>query len=369
MTAQLFTPFTLRGLTLDNRIVVSPMGQYSATEGSFGDWHLMHLGSLSVSGAGLLFVEATAVEPRGRVGLGCSGLWSDENAKALGRIIAFCRKHGRAKLGIQLAHSGRKGGVTAAWEKQRPLEAHEGGWPLVSPSALAYPGRKTPDALDAEGLAQVKAAFVAAAERAVRLDFDLAEIHNAHGYLLHSFLTPLANQRNDEYGGDRAGRMRFPLEVFEAVRKVWPNEKPLGLRLSASDWVAGGWDVEDSIVFAKELVDRGCDFICASSGGASPEQQIIVEPGYQVPFAEAIRREAGIPTMAVGLINQPQQAEAIVAEGKADLVALARGMLYDPRWPWHAAVELGEDPAFPPQYERADPAMWGGDFLKPFKGA
>jgi NADPH2 dehydrogenase len=361
----LFSPMRLRGLDLPNRIVVSPMGQYSAENGCAGDWHLMHLGHLALSGAGLLIIEATAVEPEGRISKHDLGLWSDENAAALERVIAFCRRHGGARLGQQLYHAGRKGSVTVAWEGQRPIAPEDGGWPIHAPSALAYPGRRTPQALSEAGIARTVRAFAAAAARADRIGIDLLEVHGAHGYLIHSFLSPLCNRREDGYGGSREGRMRFALEVFDAVRTVWPERKPLGFRVSATDWAEGGWTLDDSVVLAARLKEHGCDFITASSGGAVPEQKLVVHPGYQVPFAARIRREAGIATMAVGLITEPSEAEKILADGKADLVALARGMLFNPRWPWHAAMALDGQVYYPPQYERAHPSMRGGDFLKP----
>lgn len=364
----LFSPFSLRDVTFDNRIVVSPMGQYSADENGFAtSWHTMHLGHLAVSGAGLVFTEATAVEPRGRVSGRCLGIWSDDHVAGLKEVVGFCRRHGGAKLGMQLAHSGRKGSVTVPWEKQQGMEDGEGGWLMASPSAVPYPGRPVPEALDDAGLNEVREAFAAAARRADAAGFDVIEIHNAHGYLLHSFLSPHANARTDAYGGSRENRMRFPLEVFEAVRAAWPAGKPLGVRVSSTDWTPDGWQPHDTVAFAHELKARGCDYICASSGGSSPDQKIPVGPGYQVPFADQVRRAVDIPTMAVGLITQPQQAEDILKSGQADFVALGRGMLYEPRWAWHAAEHFGEEVYFPPQYERSHPSMRPGDFLKPFR--
>jgi len=366
MTSQLFTPFTLNGVTLENRIVVSPMGQYSGNgEGSATDWHIMHLGNLAISGAGLVIVEAAAVEPRGRVSPIDLGLWSDVNAEALERVLGFCRNHGDCKWGIQLAHGGRKGGVSPAWEGQLPLKPEDGGWTPVSPSAVAYPGRNMPDALDESGLREIKDAFVAAAQRADRLGFEYLEIHNAHGYLLHSFLTPFANVRNDTYGGDREGRMRFPLEVFQAVREIWPADRVLGVRISVTDWAEGGWDIADSIIFAERLKSLGCDYITASSGGATPDQNIAVGPCYQIPLAEEIKRNVDIAVMGVGLVTEPYQAEEIIANGRSDLIALGRGMLFNPRWPWHAAFALNGKVTIPRQYERSHPDMRRGDFLKP----
>ena len=364
--SMLFTPFEMKGVTLPNRVVVSPMGQYSADgKGNATDWHLMHLGNLAISGAGLVLTEATAVEARGRVSPYCLGIWSDENAASLERVVDFCRKQGGAKLGMQLAHAGRKGGVSTAWEGQRPLETHEGGWEIISPSAVAYPGRAMPRAADVQDLKAIKDAFVAAAKRADALGFDAIEVHNAHGYLLHSFLTPFANTRNDEYGGDRKGRMRFPLENFAAVRAVWPENKVLGIRLSTTDWAPGGWDIEDTLEFCERLKELGADYVVASSGGSSADQQIAVGPSYQVPHAAEIKRHIDIPVMAVGLITEAKQAESILRTGQADMIALGRGMLYDPRWAWHAAHDLGDEAYFPRQYERCHPKMRSLDFLKP----
>lgn len=360
MPSQLFTPISLRGLELSNRIVVAPMCQYTATDGTVGDWHIMHLGQFAVSGAGLLFVEATGVEPEGRITPGCVGLWSDENEAALKRVVDFCKRYGNVPVGIQLAHAGRKASTNLPWLGGKPLAANEGAWRTVAPSAVPFfDGWHTPEAADAAALARIKAAFVQATVRAARIGFEALEIHAAHGYLLHQFLSPLSNVRTDGYGGGRAGRMRFPLEVFEAVRAVWPKDKPLGLRVSATDWVDGAWAIEDTVAFAQELKTLGCDFIDVSSGGSSPKQKIPVGPGYQTPFAAEIRRQAGLPAMAVGKITDPLQAEHIVATGQADMVALARGMLYDPHWVWHAAQALGANAAFPPQYQRCHPALAG----------
>jgi 2,4-dienoyl-CoA reductase-like NADH-dependent reductase (Old Yellow Enzyme family) len=360
MHSALFSPLSLRELTLANRIVVSPMCQYSAVEGSATDWHLMHLGQFSVSGAALVIVEATAVEPRGRITYGDLGLYSDENEAALRRVVAFFRQYGEAKIGIQLAHAGRKASDHLPWEEHgRPLTSEEDAWTTVGPSALRYDEDwPEPAALDAAGLEAIKLAFVQSARRAARLDFDLVELHAAHGYLLHEFLSPLSNKRTDDYGGSRDDRMRFPLEVFEAVRAVWPEAKPLGVRLSATDFAAGGWDVEDSVAFAAALKQRGCDYVDVSGGGLVPWQRLSVGPGYQVPLAAQIRQTVDITTMAVGMINQARQAEDIIAQGQADLVALARGMLYDPRWAWHAAQELWVDLEYPPQYRRCHPSRW-----------
>jgi 2,4-dienoyl-CoA reductase-like NADH-dependent reductase (Old Yellow Enzyme family) len=360
MRSALFSPLSLREMTLANRIVVSPMCQYSAREGSATDWHLMHLGQFCVSGPGLVIVEATAVESRGRISYGDLGLYADDNEAALRRIVAFCRKYDDSKIGIQLAHAGRKGSDHLPWEDpDRPLAPAEGAWTTVGPSEVSYgEGWPPPQELDPKGLQAVKEAFVQATRRAARLDFDLVEIHAAHGYLLHEFLSPLSNHRIDAYGGSRENRMRFPLEVIAATREVWPEQKPLGVRISATDYAEGGWDIDDSLALAAELKNRGCDYIDVSGGGLVPQQRIPLGPGYQVPHAARIRREVGVTTMAVGMINQPRQAEEIIAGGQADLVALARGMLYDPRWTWHAAEELGVKLEYPPQYRRCHPARW-----------
>ncbi len=365
MPSRLFSKFKMRDLELSNRIVVSPMGQYSAENGNATDWHMMHLGHLSVSGAGLLITEATAVELPGRLSKTDLGLFSDENEEALARVVAFCRKHGGAKLGSQLYHGGRKSSITTAWEGQKAIPVEQGGWVPLSPSDVPYPGRNAPQGLDEAGIKRAIKAFADAAKRADRIGFDLIEIHGAHGYLIHNFLSPFANARTDRYGGAREGRMRFAIEVYEAIRAVVPERKPVGMRISSTDWVEGGWTLDDSVVLAAELKKRGCDYITASSGGSVPEQRLTVGPGYQVPFAERIRREAGIATMAVGLITEPQQADDIIASGQADLVALGRGMLFNPRWPWHAAMALGAQASYPPQYERSHPRMRAGDFLKP----
>lgn len=336
------------------------MCQYSATDGTVGDWHIMHLGQFAVAGSGLVFVEASGVEAEGRISPGCVGLYSDENEAALARIVRFFRDYGNARVGIQLAHAGRKASTAVPWRGGKPLQSEQGAWQTVAPSALPYgPGWHMPLALDEDGLDRIKKAFVSAAERAVRIGFDAIEIHSAHGYLLHQFLSPLSNQRNDGYGGPRENRMRFPLEVFDAVRAVWPEDRPLGVRLSATDWIEGGWDLSDSIAYAQALTERGSDFIDVSSGGLSPAQKIVSAPGYQTGFATEIRRASGAKVIAVGRITEAHQAETILCSGQADMIALARGMLFDPHWPWHAAQALGEQAAFPPQYQRAHPSMLG----------
>ena len=358
MSSALFSPFTLRELTLPNRIVVSPMCQYASVEGSATDWHLMHLGSLSMGAAGLLMVEMTNVSMQGRISPRCATLCTDENEAALKRVVDFCRTYGVAKLGVQLAHAGRKGSQQPPAEGGKPLTAEQGAWVTQAPSAIAYAaGWPAPHELSKDEIAQIVAEHVAAVVRAERLGFDVIEMHGGHGYLVHQFLSPLSNQRHDEYGGSLENRMRFPLEAFAAMRKAWPAHKPMGIRLSATDWVDGGWQADDVVVLAKQLKALGCDYIDATSGGLDARQKIPLAPGYQVAFGTRIRREAEIATMSVGLIADPQQAEEIIASGEADLIALARGALYDPRWAWHAAEALGAETAYAPKYRVCHPSL------------
>ncbi len=355
----LFSPIALGNVSLHNRIVVSPMCQYSAEVGQATDWHQVHLGHLALSGAGLLFIEATAVSPEGRISPADLGLWSDDTESALARVLQTVRRYGSMPIAIQLAHAGRKASTQVPWEGGASIAPANGGWQTLAPSNMPYDEEDTPPlALDAAGLKQVCENFAKASQRAHRLGIDVIELHAAHGYLLHQFLSPLSNLRTDAYGGTLENRMRFPLEVFDAIRNALPADKPLGVRISATDWVSGGWDIEQSVVFTRELQRRGCAFIDVSSGGLSPLQQIPVGPGYQVTFAETIRRATGVITMAVGLITEPEQAEAIITTGQADLVALARGMLYDPRWPWHAAAQLGAQVDAPKQYWRSQPRQF-----------
>ena len=343
--------------------MVSPMCQYSAVDGSMTDWHLAHLGMLANSGADLLCFEMTNVEAIGRITPGCSGLYSDANEAALRRVVAHCREHGQAKLAIQLAHAGRKASTAPPWDSGKSLTPGEGGWEPVAPSAVPMgEGELVPRALALAEIKALIAKFADATRRVRRLGLDAIELHAAHGYLMHEFLSPLSNRREDEYGGSLVNRMRFPLEVFAAVRAEWPKDKPLGVRVSCTDWADGGWDVDQTVVFARELKKLGCDWIDASSGGLIKNQKIPVAPGYQVVFAERVRKEAGIATVAIGLITEAGQAEKIVAEGKADMVALARGFLWDPRWAWHAALELGETPQIPRQYLRGRPEGRAGAF-------
>ena len=353
----LFSPIKLRGLALENRIMVAPMCQYSADNGEANDWHFTHINTLALSGAAMFCIEATAVEPIGRITPGCLGLWNDATEAALKPILASVRKHSKTAVAMQLAHAGRKGSSHTPWDGGQLIPISEGGWQAEGPSAVPHKeSEAAPLALDAAGLARVRDAFVAAARRAERLGIDAIELHSAHGYLLHQFLSPISNRRTDQYGGSLPNRMRYPLEVFDAIRAVFPANKPVGIKVSATDWVEGGWDLPQTIEFAKELKERGVDWIDASSGGVSPLQKIPLSPGYQVPFAQGIKEATGVTTMAVGLITEARQAEEIVASGKADMVALARGMLYDPRWGWHAAAELGGVVEAPPQYWRSQPS-------------
>ncbi|RPI45533.1 MAG: NADH:flavin oxidoreductase/NADH oxidase [Betaproteobacteria bacterium] len=357
--SKLFSPLTIGGIEVSNRVTVSPMCQYSAHDGMTSDWHLQHLLSLALSGAGLVTFEATHVAPEGRITPGCAGLWSDESEAALKRIVDACRTYAPAKLGVQLAHAGRKGSARRPWEGGSSLSPAEGAWQTVAPSAIPLaPGWHTPSGLDARGMAMVRDAFVASAKRALRIGFDLIEMHSAHGYLLNEFLSPLANHRIDQYGGSLENRMRFPLEVFEAVRAVWPRDRALGARIPGSDYVDGAWAVEDAIAYSRALQSRGCDFVTVSGGGVVLDAKVPVGPGYQVPFARAVKAATGMITGAVGLITQARQAEAILVEGRADYVAIARAFLFNPRWPWHAALELGDEIRFAPQYARCHPSAW-----------
>lgn len=353
MTSALFQPVQLRSLVLRNRIVISPMCQYSAKDGCATDWHLIHLGGLALSGASLLMIEATAVEAIGRITYGCLGLWTDENEAVLERVLTSVRRHSSIRIGIQLSHAGRKASAHAPFVGRGPLAADEGAWPVVGPSAVPYSSRwPTPHAATADDLDRIVAAFVAAAQRADRLGIDLIELHAAHGYLLSEFLSPLANHRTDEYGGSLEKRMRFPLRVFDAVRAAWPSHKPLGVRINGTDWHPQGIQVEEAAAFAAALAEHGCDFVDVSSGG-NVNTEVPLGPGYQVPLAEAVRRKSGLPTVAVGLITEPEQAEMIVAQGRADMIAIARAALNNPHWPWQAAEALGAEVEVPRQYFRA----------------
>jgi 2,4-dienoyl-CoA reductase-like NADH-dependent reductase (Old Yellow Enzyme family) len=358
MTSRLFTPFSIGKLELENRITVAPMCQYSAVNGSMTDWHVMHLGSLALSGASMLVIEATGVTPDGRITLNCTGLYSDENEAAMARVVTFVRSISPIHVGIQLAHAGRKGSAQRPWEGRGALRPQDpAAWQTVAPSAIALAsGWPAPNALDRSGMDAVRDAFVRAAQRAARIGLDFVELHSTHGYLLSEFLSPLANRRDDEYGGTLENRMRFPLEVFRAVRAAW--DRPLGAKISGTDFAPGGWTPDDAVLYAAQLKKLGCDYVTVSGGGVVLDAKVPVSPGYQVPFAQRVKRETGITTGAVGLISDPQQAEDIVSSGKADFVSLARGMLFNPRWPQHAAVVLGGSARYAPQYERCAPKAW-----------
>ncbi|PWF24181.1 NADH:flavin oxidoreductase/NADH oxidase [Corticimicrobacter populi] len=353
----LFSPLTLGPVEIPNRIVIAPMCQYSAENGLASDWHVQHLGGLAQSGAGLLILEATAVEPCGRISWADLGLWDDATQAALARVLASVRRYSHVPLGIQLAHAGRKASVARPWEGGLPLPPGDPhGWQTIAPSSLPFlPDGPAPQAASLSDLDDIVQAFAAAARRAAALGFEVIEIHAAHGYLLHQFLSPLANRREDDYGGTLENRLRLTLRVFDAVRAAVPASRAVGVRISASDWVEGGWDVAQSIELARQLEQRGSHFIHVSSGGLSTLQQIPLHAGYQVPFAEEIRRQVGTPVIAVGLITEPHHAQAILDQGQADAIGIARGVLYDPRWPWHAAAALGRTVPVAPQYLRAEP--------------
>ena len=360
MPSALFSPIELGGLTFPNRIAVAPMCQYSAADGSATDWHLQHWMSLAMSGAGMITMEASAVERRGRITHSDLGLYSDDNEAAAARTLAAARRVAvpGALFGIQLAHAGRKASTHIPWQGGGPLGPEEDAWQTVAPSAIPFSeGWHVPQALDGAGIERLVGKFAAAARRAERAGFDFVEIHGAHGYLLHEFLSPISNRRDDRWGGNLENRMRFILEVAKAVRGALPERMVVGARLSATDWTEGGFTPDEAVDVSRALKDAGVAYICVSSGGNVATAKIAAVPGYQVQFAEKIRREAGIPTRAVGLITEPEQAESIVAEGRADMVALARAMLADPRWPWRAAAELGEPFHVVPQYARAAGTM------------
>lgn len=370
MTSVLFSPITLRGLTLSNRVVVSPMCQYNSDNGSANDWHLMHLGSMSLGAAGLVMTEMTNVCPQGRISPRCAGMWSDDNERALKRVHDFCRQYGVAKLGVQLAHAGRKGPITPPAAGGKPILEGPDAWTPEAPSAIPYDKDwPVPKAMTKDDIKRVLREFAEAARRVDRIGYDVIELHGGHGYLLHQFMSPLSNRRADEYGGSLENRIRFPIEVFEAVRAVWPEHKPIGMRVSATDWVEGGWTLEETVVLAKELKRRGMDYMDVSSGGLDPRQTIPLAPGYQVPFAERVKKESGITTMTVGLIAGYRQAEDIVASGKADMVCLARAALWDPRWAWHAAEELDAETPYAPKLMACHPKLRPQLFPKRAKAA
>ncbi len=354
--SHLFQPLALSGVTFRNRAWVSPMCQYSAQDGLPNDWHFVHLGARSVGGAGLVLAEATSVSPGGRISPGDTGLWNDAQLDAWARITRFVREHGAA-VGVQLAHAGRKASTQPPWKKGTYVPPQEGGWITVAPSPIAFGDLPAPREMAEADIQKVIDDFVAATKRAIAAGFDVIEIHAAHGYLLHEFLSPLSNQRTDGWGGSFENRTRLVLEVTRSVRQVWPEEKPLFVRISATDWAEGGWDLESSIELAKALKSLGVDLIDASSGGLVPNATIPVGPGYQVPFARAIRHRAHIATAAVGMLTGPQQVEDLLVAGDADAAFLAREMLRDPYWPLHAAHALGERISWPVQYDRARPVL------------
>lgn len=363
LNATLFSPFELGSLKLRNRIIISPMCQYSAVDGSASAWHRTHIGNLSLSGASLMLLEATAVEAAGRITPYCLGLYSDANERALANVLDEVRQFSDMPIGIQLCHAGRKASSEAPWRGGAQIAPEDGGWQASGPSALAQKdGELAPLELDRAGMERIRDAFVASAQRAERLGLAAIELHFAHGYLLHQFLSPVANRRTDEYGGSLENRMRFPLEIYDAVCAVWPAGKPLGVRVSATDWVESGWTVEQTIELAKRLHERGCDWIDVSTGGVSPDQKIPLGPHYQIPFARAVREATGMKTIGVGLITEPADADKVIRDGDADLIALARAVLWDPRWPWHAAAALGAKVSAPPQYWRCEPRGAGRVF-------
>lgn len=353
----LFSPIKLKGLTLPNRIVVPPMDQYSAEEGSPVHWHAMHYGTLAVSGAGLLIVEATAVEAPGRISPQDLGLWNEEQEAAHKAMLDSIRAYSPTPIGIQIGHAGRKGATGLPWQGGKPLMPADGGWEICAPSARPYaPGHQTPTELTAADIARLTESFVATAKRAVRAGYDSIELHAAHGYLMHEFLSPLSNARTDAYGGSLDNRMRFPLEVLAAVSAAVPANYPVGVRVSGTDFAEGGWNVEECAVFARAVEKAGGAYIHVSGGGLSPDQKITLAPGYQVALAAAVKAAVNeLPVIAVGLITEPELASSIVVTGQADMVAIGRAMLYDPRWPWHAAAALGQTIAGPSPYLRSKP--------------
>jgi len=360
MSSALFQPITIGSTTLSNRIVIAPMCQYSAENGRMTDWHLIHLGHLALSGAGLLTIEATAIVPEGRITYGDVGLWDDATEAAMARVLESIRRHSDMPIAIQLAHAGRKASTYLPWKGGKQIARdHADGWQTVAPSPLPFAeGENPPTELTEDDLKRLVDAFAESARRAARLGIDAVQLHGAHGYLLHEFLSPLSNRRDDDYGGSLENRMRFPLEVYDAVRAAFPADRPVTMRVSGTDWVEGGWDGEQTVAFAKALEARGCAAIHVSSGGLSADQDIPVGPSYQVPLARQVKQAVSIPVVAVGLITDYEQAEAIIGTGDADFVALARTILYDPRWPWHAAAHLGGHVKAPNQYLRSQPRQF-----------
>ena len=367
MASHLFTPIQIGGVTLPNRIAVSPMCQYSAVDGNMNDWHLMHLGSMACSGAGLVMVEATGVTPEARISNACTGLYNDHNEAAMKRVVDACRRITRSPIGVQLAHAGRKGSAQVSWKGGKPLGPGESPWQTVAPSAIPYAeGWHVPHELFVSELVSLKDSFAKAAQRALSAGFDLVELHAAHGYLMHQFLSPLSNRRKDAYGTDR---MKFPLEVARALRDTWPKERGLAARISGSDWAEGGLGVEGAVAFATALKAIGFDFVCVSSAALVPQQKMKVEPGYNVPFAARVRKEAGIATRVGGMVVDPLHAESILQSGAADMICLARALLDNPRWVWHAAERFGVKLDYPPQYARVHSSVWPGAKIARPQGA
>ena len=357
--SKLFSPLQIGNFTLPNRITVAPMCQYSAVDGSMTDWHMMHLGNMAISGASMLVIEATGVVPEGRITPQCTGLYSDANEQAMVRVVKFVRSISPIVLGIQLGHAGRKASSHRPWNGRGPLKSNEGAWQTDAPSAVPLATDwPMPHALAREEMDRIKAACVAAVKRAVRISLDFVELHSTHGYLFSEFLSPLANKRTDDYGGSLQNRMRWPLEVFHAMRDAWPADKFIGAKISGSDFAEGGWTADDAVVYAGELKKVGAAYVTVSGGGVVLDAKVPIGPGYQVPFAERVKRETGITTGAVGLITDAQQAEDIIASGNADFISLARALLFNPRWPQHAAVTLGAEALYPPQYDRSSPKLW-----------
>ncbi len=364
--SRLFSPITLGGITLQNRVVVSPMCQYRATDGSARDWHMVHLGQFALSNAGMVMIESTGVEREGRITPGCLGLYCDDTERALARVVSTFKSVGRMPVGIQLGHAGRKGSSHLPWEGGHGLLPGEGEWRTVSSSAIAYDDRHpVPASLDEAGMNRVETAFVDAARRAHRIGLDVVELHAAHGYLLHQFVTPLVNKRADHYGGSRENRLRFPLRVAASLRAAWPRDRILGVRINGPDGLPDGATIDDTIAFARGLKALGYDYVCISVGSLAGGQRFLASPGYLLPHAEAVRRATGMTVMGVGMIVDPFLAEEALATGQADMVAIARGFLEDPRWVWHAAERLGVKMPFPPEYRGADPAIWQGAPYRP----
>ena len=364
---ELFTPIQVGGITLPNRIAVSPMCQYSADDGSMNDWHLSHLASMALSGAGLVMVEATGVTREGRISHGCTGIYNEHNEAAMKRVVDACRRLTRSPIGIQLAHAGRKGSAQIPWAGGKALGAAESPWHTVAPSAIPYgDGWHVPHELSVADLVSLRDSFAKAAQRALSAGFDLIELHAAHGYLMHEFLSPISNQRKDAYGTDR---MKFPLEVARALRDTWPKDRALAARISGSDWAEGGFEIEGTVAFARELKRIGFDFVCVSSAALVPQQRMKVEPGYNVPFAARVRKDAGIATRVGGMIVDPLHAQEVIKSGAADMICLARALLDNPRWAWHAAERFGVKLDYPPQYSRVHSSAWPGAKIARPQGA